>query len=580
MESDAAIDETPEAPETEPPARWKGLGFWLGIGAGLIGLLLFVYGPALRGPLLSDDFGYLTSPYTESLDATSLSRMFDPAGDARLYTGNYAPVHLLLHAIERAQFGRNWLGYHIVNVVLHALNSLLLALLLMRSGAGRNAALFGGLVFAVHPANVEAVAWISQLKSTGALAFSLLAMLNFDRRPVLGAACFGLGLLTKASAAFALPTLAALVWVRGRSAAAPRWRWLGVWCAIFVLYALPQFASFRHIGAVEIEAFEDPLTHLRTVAAIGARYLAMAVSSIGVSAFAEPEPVESWWNGYWLAALVAGAALSWRTIWALWARREEAVWWIAAAAAFAPVSQIFPFLIPVADRYLYFILPGLIGGAILFGDAVLQRLVRRWQAGEGQTGDGKSAEVALKRGLMLVVGTVAVTFAVNSHGRAALWQDETRLLVDAALHYPDGATAHYLRARRAAGQGNYGEAVASLRRASDRGLDRFQVIQQDPAFAAMRSTPTFRLLIFELAGRWIARAGIGSESTQPELIAVAQAYRIREEMCKAMRTLEQALARAGPLREVVEAEMASLRSASPDACVVDNLEARHRREDS
>lgn len=575
MESDAALDRTPEPPETQLPASWKARGFWVGVGVGLVGLLLLVYEPALRGPLVSDDFGYLTSPYTESLDATSLSRMFDPAGDARLYTGNYAPVHLLFHAIERAQFGRNRLGYHIVNVVVHALNSLLLTLLLMRSGASRNAALLGGLVFAVHPANVEAVAWISQLKSTGALAFSLLGLLLFDRRPALGAVCFGLGLLTKASAAFALPTAAAFVWVRGRTAAdPPRWRWIGVWCAIFGLYALPQFASFQHIGGVEVEAFEDPMTHLRTVAATGARYLAMAASSFGVSAFAEPRPVESWWNGYWLAALVVGAALAWRTFWALGKRREEAAWWIAAAAAFVPVSQVFPFLIPMADRYLYFILPGLIGGTIFFGDALLQRVATLWPIAEGQI-----REVALRRGLMLVVGAVAVMFAHDSHERAALWQNETSLLADAALHYPDGGTAHYLRARRAAGEGNLGEAVASLRLASDRGLDRFQMIQRDPAFAAMRSTPAFRLLIFELAGRWIARAKIGAKSTQPELLAVAQAHRVREEMCKAARMLEQALWREGPLREVVESELASLRRKSPDACAVEGEEVRHRHED-
>jgi hypothetical protein len=291
-----------------------------------------------------------------------------------------------------------------------------------------------------------------------------------------------------------------------------------VWCAVFGLYAVPQFTSFQHIGAVEVEAFDDPLTHLRTVAAIGARYLVMAASSVGVSAFAEPLPVESWWSGYWLAALVAGPALAWRTFVTLGARREEAAWWIAAAAAFAPVSQIFPFLIPVADRYLYFILPGLIGGSIFFGDALLRSLPR---------GVDRAAEFVLKPGLVLAVGIVAVLFAVNSHERAELWQSETRLLVDAALHYPDGGTAHYLRAQRAAREGKREEAMASLQKASEHGVDRFRTIQRDPAFAAMRSTPAFRLLIFELAGRWIERAKIDAGSTQSELLSVAQAHRAR-----------------------------------------------------
>jgi len=566
MESDAA----PATPLSE--SRNARL-FWWATGLVSIGLLLLVYQPALRGPLISDDYGYLTSPYTESLDLASLSRMFDPTGDARLYTGNYAPVHLLLHAVARTLFGRSWLGHHVVNVGLHALNALLLALLLQRSGASRSAALLGGAVFAFHPANVEAVGWMSQLKSTAALAFSLLGLLYFDRRPALAAACFGLGLLTKASAAFALPALAAFVWVGGIGAGDPRrWRWVGVWCGIFGLYTFPQFASFQHIGAVEVGAFADPLTHLRTVAAIGARYLLMAASSIGVSAFADPRPVESWWNGYWLAGLFVGIALASRTFWGLGARRVEAAWWVAAAAAFAPVSQVFPFLIPLADRYLYFILPGLIGGAIFCTDALLQRVGLRWRSGE----------TALRRGAMLVVGIIAVSFGVYSHARAALWQDENLLLVDAALHYPDGGTAHYLRARRAARQGRFDEAVASLRLASDRGLDRFQTIQRDPAFAAMRSTAAFRSLIAELAGHWIARARVGPASTQPELLAVAQAYRARGEDCDAVRILEQALARPGPLRDVVEAEMAALREKSAGECAdgTGGKEARHPGEDS
>ena len=64
MESDAAVDQTTEPPETELLASWKVLG---AVGLGLVGFLLLVYEPALRGPLISDDFGYLTSPVLEKM---------------------------------------------------------------------------------------------------------------------------------------------------------------------------------------------------------------------------------------------------------------------------------------------------------------------------------------------------------------------------------------------------------------------------------------------------------------------------------------------------------------------------------
>jgi predicted membrane-bound dolichyl-phosphate-mannose-protein mannosyltransferase len=64
----------------------------------------------------------------------------------------------------------------------------------------------------VHPANVEAVVWISQLKSLLALCFALTALLLFRNRPIWAGLPFVLGLLSKASAAFALPFAAVMVW--------------------------------------------------------------------------------------------------------------------------------------------------------------------------------------------------------------------------------------------------------------------------------------------------------------------------------------------------------------------------------
>ena len=79
------------------------------------------------------------------------------------YVENYAPVHLLLHAFEWSLFGENVRGYHLVNLGVHALAALLLAIFFRRTGIPRNAALGAAAIFLVHPANVEAVAWISQL---------------------------------------------------------------------------------------------------------------------------------------------------------------------------------------------------------------------------------------------------------------------------------------------------------------------------------------------------------------------------------------------------------------------------------
>lgn len=542
----------------DPATRWPTSRIATATSAALpIAFLVFaaanlaVYAPALPGNPISDDVGYLQSPYTRSLDAAALIGMFDPAGDARFYTGNYAPVHLLLHAVERALFGSELLGYHLVNVLIHSLNSVLLVALLMRSGVPPWAAVLGGAFFAFHPANVEAVAWISQLKTNAALALSLLALLCFARRSLLATLCFALALLTKASAAFALPMAAGSIWARGFAARDRAWLWLGVWVLVFAVYAIPQFASFGHIGSVHVEAFDDPTVRLRTVAAVGSRYLAMAVSSLGVAAFQEPPPVRSWLDPWWLVALPLGMALALRLFVSLRARSEEAAWWLGAAAAFVPVSQVFPFLIPFADRYLYFILPGLIGASLLCCVELMGRLT----PGASRVAGGVAA--------VAVAAIVSIGFVARSHERAKLWRNETLLLVDAAAHYPDGGTAHYLRARSAAQRGDPEATVESLRIAAERGIDRFETIERDPGFAPVRTSAAFRELVKELAARQIESASARTSATQPELLALARAHLARGESEAAERALEGALQRGGPYDTVVRRELARLQGANP-----------------
>jgi tetratricopeptide (TPR) repeat protein len=472
--------------------------------------------------------------------------MFDPFGAANLYTANYAPVHLLLIALERNIFAGEVFGYHLVNVAVHALNSALLVALLLRSPLPAAAALLGGLVFAVHPANVEAVAWISQLKTNGALALSLGALLALRNHPVPATALFALALLTKASAVLALPMAAVFTWVRGGGGASRRtWLWLGGWVVVFGLYAIPQFGSFGAAGAIEIPAYEDPWVHLRSIAGVGTRYLVMAATSYGVSAFQEPEPAFSIVDPWWLAAWPLAALLVWRTVAAFRKNSEEAAYWVGAAAAFGPVCQLFPFLNPVADRYLYFILPGLIGG-VLF---LLVDLRDRLKAG-----------VWVSRGFAVAVAGLTVFFAVQSAERAKLWANEIFLYLDAARRYPEGGTAAFLDARRAARQGDAAAAVAALRKAADRGIDRFMVVRDDPGLVPIRDTEEFRALLREMAGRWIERAGRRENPTPPDLRVMAHAHVVRGEYAEAETLLERALAAGGPLEPIVRAELAALRA--------------------
>ncbi len=97
------------------------------------------------------------------------------------HAGYWHPLTWLSHAVDCQLFHLNPAGHHYVNLLLHAINAVLLFLLL-RSATGSTAASFvaAGL-FALHPVNVESVAWAAERKNVLSMFFFLLAMLAYNR---------------------------------------------------------------------------------------------------------------------------------------------------------------------------------------------------------------------------------------------------------------------------------------------------------------------------------------------------------------------------------------------------------------
>jgi len=197
--------------------RRLGAGAAIGTWTLLLFATLIAYFPALHGGLLWDDDRHLTKPDLQSLHGF-WRIWFDLAA-----TQQYYP---LLHSafwIEYRIWGDSVLGYHLVNVLLHATAAFLLIAILRRLGLP--GAWLAGFIFAVHPVCVEAVAWISEQKSTlsGVLYLcSALAYLHFDqtrsqRRYFLATGLFVLALLSRTvTATLPAALLVVLWWKRGR----------------------------------------------------------------------------------------------------------------------------------------------------------------------------------------------------------------------------------------------------------------------------------------------------------------------------------------------------------------------------
>jgi hypothetical protein len=520
-----------------------------------------LYRNALPAPLLSDDFPYLVyNPYVQELSAGNTLAIFDPDGPPVAYAMNYAPVHLLAHALGLAALGPDPRSHRAVNVALHAGVAGLLVLLLRRSGVPAGAALLGGSLFLVHPAHVETVVFVFELKTVLSTALAFAALLAFARRPALATALFGVALATKISAAFAWPVAAALAFA-GRLAGPARGRgaWLAVWGLLLLAIAVPEFRVFQRGGGEHQASLEDLGVQLRSSVALVARYAWMAATSLGIGAFQQPEPARSLLDPWWLAGLgfltLAGARLAG----ALHRRDPEAAWWLMAAASFAPVSQVFPFLYPLADRYLYTILPGLLGAFLLATRGPWGAL----GVSVGSRRAPRAPEARLGAGLAAAALALIVVFAWRSEARCWVFRSERSLRLEAARRHPEGLHAHLVAAERAARAGDGPAAARALESARRDGFVFFREVVESPALAPVLDDPAVAAVVREMAGWWVERVRRIARPFPIELYMAATAHEVRGEPAEAIAALERAIQQGGPHETVLRSELLRLRAATP-----------------
>jgi protein O-mannosyl-transferase len=172
---------TPGSPSSASPARRRffGLNFRTLAGAVfLAGIIFIVYSPSLTSGFILDDDKLVTDN----------SCVLAPDGLYRIWLTaeplDYWPVTNSMFWIEWRLWGMHPLGYHLVNVMLHVAAALLVwAILRKLSIPG---AFLAALLFAVHPVNVESVAWIAQRKDALAIVFFLLSILWYLKADVVG----------------------------------------------------------------------------------------------------------------------------------------------------------------------------------------------------------------------------------------------------------------------------------------------------------------------------------------------------------------------------------------------------------
>jgi Flp pilus assembly protein TadD len=138
---------------------------------------LALYNPVNRHPFVNyDDDRYVTenphvragltwSTFTWALTSTE--------------QGNWHPLTWMSHALDCSLFRLNPAGHHFTSVLLHAINVILLFLLLVHATGRTGPSLFVAALFALHPINVESVVWVAERKNVLCTMFLLLTLMAY-----------------------------------------------------------------------------------------------------------------------------------------------------------------------------------------------------------------------------------------------------------------------------------------------------------------------------------------------------------------------------------------------------------------
>jgi Flp pilus assembly protein TadD len=263
--------------------------------------------------------------------AGGLSRASVRWAFAHAYEATGGPLTWLSHMLDVELFAMTPGPHHVVNAILHALNTVLLLIVLWRmTGAVVPGALAAAL-FAVHPLHVESVAWVSERKDVLSTTWWLLATAAYvsyarrggARRYVAVVALFVLGLLAKPVVAVAPFTwLLFDAWPLHRVASAgstwTRWRPLVVEKLPFVLLGIVAMAltvaAQREIGAVTNAAALDWRFRIANALVSYVTYLWKSAWPTDLAVFYPyPAHIPAWNVGIAAAAMLALSALAWRT---------------------------------------------------------------------------------------------------------------------------------------------------------------------------------------------------------------------------------------------------------------------------
>lgn len=480
----------------------------------------FIYAPALHGAFLWDDPQYVT--------ANPLLRA--PAGLWKAWTApgsvmEFYPLQETVLWLQWHWWGPEPFGYHLTNVVLHIVSALLLWRFFAQLGLRHG--WLGGLIFLLHPANVESVAWISELKNALAMPFFLVAMtalVRFDetrrgRDYALSLGAFTLAMLAKISMApFPFVILLYAWWKRGRVGArdvrvASPFLAVAVTLAALTVLAYERFGAL-HPGHPAVPPIGGPLARLALAGLTTSFYFAHLIWPWPLVPIYPQWTVNppSWLDVLpWMAWFVL-LAWAWRkrTTYGRHVLLGLGVFLLMIAPFSGLATQSYMYFAWAMDHFLYIAMIGPIGLVVAGLDALARRVSMplRWVGGG-------------------IVACVLLTLGMESRTYAAQWASGERLWVYTTRHAPAAWLAWYNLGNVAQYSGRFDEAIPLYQ----------QSIRLNPGFDWSHNN----------LGICLA----SSEQPSDAIPQYREAIRLRPNFAEAHNNLANALSQTGRLDEAI-----------------------------
>ncbi len=456
------MSETEDAKHESKSASGTAVAFrdWLAAPRGrvwtLVLLTLVAYFPALGAGFVWDDDLHLLNHIV--IRENGLYRVLFTADSF-----TYWPVTFGSYWIEHQLWGLNPAGYHIDNVLIHAACAILLWRILLRLAIPHPWLI--ALLFALHPVNVESVAWVTQRKNLCSLFFFLLAWLWFLRFEdgarrrdywfALGS--FVLAMLSKGSA-MTLPVvlLLGVWWRKGTLTRGDLARSLPFFLVTLGLGFSEAFFQTRAVAGDAVRE-DTPLQYILGAGWIAWFYIYKALLPLNLSFVyprweVDPSDPLAWLPNLALIALPLWFWLKRRT----WGRPfffATAYFVVTISPAMGFVHFYFLRFSYVADHYQYNSIP-----------AVIALLV--WLLGRGvaRIREGRPRIFALAGGALVVA------YACLSFAQTRIYKDAETLWLDTLKKNPDAWLARH----------NYGELLFHEKRYDEARAQFDEMIRLEP----------------------------------------------------------------------------------------------------